>query len=115
MLFAWQTTTYNFALLLLITYTYLIINLVNTTNDTGIKYEYYNIPSNTVSEIDLCSFCRYFFALIFRNMDFTDKIVKKICIFQFLIYAVLYAFLALFFFGTAVLKLFKDEGIVEYR
>jgi len=34
---------------------------------------------------------------------------------QFLIYTVLYAVLALFFFGSSVLKMFKDEGIVEYN
>ncbi|VVC26728.1 Reduced folate carrier,Major facilitator superfamily domain [Cinara cedri] len=34
---------------------------------------------------------------------------------QFLIYAVLYGFLAVIFFGTSILKLFKDEGIVEYK
>ncbi|XP_060841826.1 thiamine transporter 2-like [Rhopalosiphum padi] len=34
---------------------------------------------------------------------------------QFLIYTVLYVVLALFFFGSSILKMFKDEGIVEYN
>ncbi|XP_050425168.1 thiamine transporter 1-like [Adelges cooleyi] len=34
---------------------------------------------------------------------------------QFLIYGVLYIFLALVFFGSGILKLFRDEGIVEYK
>ncbi|CAH1708864.1 unnamed protein product [Aphis gossypii] len=34
---------------------------------------------------------------------------------QFLIYTALYAILAIFFFGTSILKMFRDEGIVEYN
>uniref|UniRef100_A0A2S2PWR7 Thiamine transporter 2 n=1 Tax=Sipha flava TaxID=143950 RepID=A0A2S2PWR7_9HEMI len=33
---------------------------------------------------------------------------------QFLIYAMLYGFLSMFFCSTAILRLFTDEGIVEY-
>ncbi|XP_050524430.1 thiamine transporter 1-like isoform X2 [Daktulosphaira vitifoliae] len=34
---------------------------------------------------------------------------------QFLIYGILYAFLAVVFFGSGISRIFKDEGIVEYK
>ncbi|XP_025195930.1 thiamine transporter 2-like [Melanaphis sacchari] len=34
---------------------------------------------------------------------------------QFLIYTVLYVVLAIFFFGSSILRMFRDEGIVEYN